>query len=330
MNDYLTGYGINFLVLGLGDGTSHAVEQLAKQISNNQESAPTTNTDFAIAHTDIHQLKRFDVPHKLQLGSKRGLGQNPIEVVRQFTEQSESEIRTLLDGYDMVFLVVGLGGHTGTGSAPVVAHIAKEMGIPCVAVVTTPFVFEGIKRQQVAQDGLITLSKEANCVINIDNNKLIEIYDTSSFEELLQHSNDVLYYGIQNVISTLTAMSVNGIHSILTGNGRIGFGRASGENHVSKATKVAINSPLLDGISLENAQKLFVNITTSTPTAMNLINTSKAEDIINLKNSNIFSSITTDKTMGDDFMVTIVATSPFDDTPQLFTIEPTSPQENPT
>ena len=125
-------------------------------------------------------------------------------------------------------------------------------------------------------------------------------------------------------------MSVNGIHSILTGNGRIGFGRASGENHVSKATKVAINSPLLDGISLENAQKLFVNITTSTPTVMNLINTSKAEDIINLKNSNIFSSITTDKTMGDDFMVTIVATSPFDDTPQLFTIEPTSPQENPT
>ena len=322
MNDYLTGYGINFLVLGLGDGTSHAVEQLAKQISNNQESAPTTNTDFAIAHTDIHQLKRFDVPHKLQLGSKRGLGQNPIEVVRQFTEQSESEIRTLLDGYDVVFLVVGLGDDIGTGSAPIVARIAKEMGsCHVVSVVTTPFVFEGIKRQQVAQDGLITLSKEADCVINIDNNKLKEMYDNSSFEELLQHSNDAVCHTVLNIISIFVTTNVIGIDfgdvcRTLTGSGRIGLGRANGEGRATKATQNATTSPLLNGNSLDSTQSLLVSIKTANLTIEELQEVANVMgSIIDLENSNIFYGVATDDDLGDDLIVTIVATRPFDDTP---------------
>ena len=281
----------------------------------------TDQAHFAIADTDVHQLKRFDVPHKLRLGSKRGLGRNPIEVVRQFTEQSESEIRTLLDGYDMVFLVVGLGGHTGTGSAPVVAHIAKEMGIPCVAVVTTPFVFEGIKRQQIAQDGLITLSKEADYVINIDNNKLKEMYDNSSVEELLQHSNDVVCHAVQNIISTFIAaftiaIEFSDIRRASTGSGRIGLGRASGEGCATKATQIAIGSPLFGDVNLQHTQGLFVNITTTDLTVKELEEVANVlSDVVDLDNGHIFYGISTDETMGDDFMVTVVATRPFDDTP---------------
>jgi cell division protein FtsZ len=281
----------------------------------------TDQAHFAIADTDVHQLKRFDVPHKLRLGSKRGLGRNPIEVVRQFTEQSESEIRTLLDGYDMVFLVVGLGGHTGTGSAPVVAHIAKEMGIPCVAVVTTPFVFEGIKRQQIAQDGLITLSKEADCVINIDNNKLREMHNDSSFEELLQHSNDVVCHTVQNIISIFITTNVIGIDfgdvcRALTGSGRIGLGRTNGEGRATKATQIAIGSPLFGDVNLQHTQGLFVNIMATDLTTEELEEVANViGGITNRENDNIFYGIILDDDLGDDLMVTIVATRPFDDTP---------------
>ena len=269
MNDYLTGYGINFLVLGLGDGASHAVEQLAKQISNKQGSFPIINTDFAIAHTDIHQLKRFDVPQKLQLDPKENLEQNPLETFCQLTEQSESEIRTLLDGCDLVFLVVGLGDDIGTGSAPIVARIAKDMGIDhVVSFVTTPFDFEKQNCQQIAQDGIKALSKEADCVINIDNNKLREMYGNSSFEELLQHSNDVVCHTVQNIISILdvtnvVAVDFSDVRRALTGSGHIGLGRASGKGRATKATQNATTSPLLNGNSLDSTQSLLVSIKTA-------------------------------------------------------------------
>lgn len=311
---------IKFLVLGLGGGNP-IVEKMAKQITL------TNQVDFAIADTDVHQLKIFDVPHKLRLGSKRGLGQNPIEVIRQFTEQSESEIRTLLDGYDVVFLVVGLGDDIGTGSAPIVARIAKEMGsCHVVSVVTTPFVFEGIKRQQVARDGLITLSKEADCVINIDNNKLKEMYDNSSFEELLQHSNDVVRHTVLNIFSIFITTNVIGIDfgdvcRALTGSGRIGLGRASGKGRATKATQIAIGSPLLGDVNSQHTQGLFVNIIATDLT------TEELEEVANViggitdrENDNIFYGIILDENLGDDnigddVIATIVATSPFDDAP---------------
>lgn len=289
---------------------------MAKRIPNKQGSFPIINTDFAIADIDIHQLERFDIPHKLQLDPKENLEQN------QLTEQSESEIRTLLDGYNVVFLVMELGDDISTGSAPIIARIAKEMeSWYVISVVTTPFDFEGQKRQQVAQDGLITLSKEADCVINIDNNKLREMHNDSSFEELLQHSNDVVCHTVQNIISIFITTNVIGIDfgdvcRALTGSGRIGLGRTNGEGRATKATQIAIGSPLFGDVNLQHTQGLFVNIMATDLTTEELEEVANViGGITNRENDNIFYGIILDDDLGDDLMVTIVATRPFDDTP---------------
>ena len=309
-------YVLKFLVLGLGSGASHAIEQMARQITNQ-----TNQVDFAIAHTDIHQLERFDVPCKLQLGSKTGLGHTSLEAVRQLTEQSESAICKLLDGYDVVFLVAGLGGHTGTGSAPIVARIAKEMeSCHVVSVVTMPFVFEGQKRQQVAQDGIKALSKKADCVISIDN-KPIEPYSILS-EDLLQRSNDAVCHAVQNIISSfnttnLTVLNLSDAYTALTGSGRIGFGRASGEERATIAAQFARYSPLLNGVNFEHVQNFFVSITAADfATIEELLEVADIiNNIIDLGNGNIFYDIGADKNLGDEMIVTVMVTSPFDDTP---------------
>lgn len=299
-----------FIAFGLGGGGGNAVAHMVNQ--------GVTNVTFVCANTDAQALGKLSVPHKLQLGANtRGLGAGgDPEKAREAAEQSEEEIRSLLEGYDMVFIAAGMGGGTGTGSAPVVARIAKEMGILSVAVVTTPFFFEGAKRLKTARDGINRLSQYVDSIITIPNDKLTKIYGQLSFEESLKRADDVLLYAVNGLAQTIITAGVinidfNDIRTAMTAKGHamMGLGRASGDQRATKATEAAIRSPLLDDLRLENAQGLLVNITASELITEELQEVSDAlRSVVDLENGNIFYGIVTDESLGDEIAVTVVAT----------------------
>lgn len=299
-----------FIAIGLGGGGGNAVAHMVDQ--------GVINVTFVCANTDAQALNKLSVPHKLQLGTNtRGLGAGgDPEKAREAAEQSEEEIRALLEGYDMVFIAAGMGGGTGTGSAPVVARIAKEMGILSVAVVTTPFFFEGHKRQKTAKEGISRLLQYVDSIITIPNDKLTKIYGNLPFEESLKRADDVLLHAVNGLAQTIVTAGVvnidfNDIRTAMTARGHamMGLGRASGDQRASKATEAAIRSPLLDDLRLENAQGLLVNITASDLVTEELVEVASVlGSVVDLDNGNIFYGIVNDESMGDEVTVTVVAT----------------------
>ncbi len=301
-----------FTVFGVGGGGGNAVEHMVQQ--------GVKGVTFVCANTDKQALDRLTAEHKLQLGAQtnRGLGAgaNP-EVGREAAEQDEDAIRGLLENSDMVFITAGMGGGTGTGAAPVVARIAKEMEILTVGVVTTPFKFEGGKRIKAAKAGIDALSNFVDSIITIPNDKLLKVYGNISMQDAFKKADDVLMHAVQGIAQTISSEGVinidfNDIRTAMTAKGHamMGIGRASGEDRARQATEKAIRSPLLDNLLLENAKGLIVNVVSSESVTLDELNeiTEVVNDITDIEEANIFIGTVIDEKLGEDLHVTVIAT----------------------
>lgn len=301
-----------FTVFGVGGGGGNAVEHMVQQ--------GIKGVTFVCANTDRQALDRLTAPNKLQLGAKtnRGLGAgaNP-EVGREAAESDEEAIRKLLENSDMVFITAGMGGGTGTGAAPVVARIAKEMEVLTVAVVTTPFKFEGGKRIKAAKAGIEQLTNFVDSIITIPNDKLMSVYGNVSMTDAFKKADDVLLHAVQGIAETiarsgLVNIDFNDIRTAMTAKGHamMGIGRASGDDRARQATEKAIKSPLLDDLRLENAKGLLVNVVSSE--TLSLDEFSKIAEIVegitDTDDANIFYGSVVDEEMGEDLHVTVIAT----------------------
>lgn len=297
------------VVVGVGGAGGNAVEHMVQY--------GVKGVTFVVANTDRQALDSLTVPNKFQLGANGlGAGGNP-EVGRAEAESSEDELRAMLNDYDLVFIAAGMGGGTGTGAAPVIARIAKEMDKLVVAVVATPFKLEGGKRTKLAKQGVDELNAYVNSIITIPNEKLQYIYSTNDFDEALNKSNDVLLYAVKGLIEVIHAtgkinVDFNDVRTVMSTKGyaMMGVGRAGGQDRAKQAAEKAIRSPLLDdNLRLENAQGLLINITAAN-FAMNEMNQiyEVVSTISELEDSNIFYGVVYDDSLGDDIQVTVIAT----------------------
>ena len=251
-------------VVGVGGGGSNAVQHML--------SASIEGVDFICANTDAQALKSCSVPMTLQMGANitkgLGAGANP-DVGRQAAQEDSERIREALQGADMVFITAGMGGGTGTGAAPVVAQLAREMGILTVAVVTKPFPFEGKKRMEVAVNGIRELSQTVDSLITIPNEKLLTVLGKSaSLLDAFKAANDVLLGAVQGIAELITNpglinVDFADVRTVMSemGMAMMGTGRAVGDGRAREAAEAAIASPLLENVNLAGAKGLLVNIT---------------------------------------------------------------------
>jgi cell division protein FtsZ len=251
-------------VIGVGGGGGNAV--------NHMVSSAMDGVDFICANTDAQALKHSNVKTILQLGAgiTKGLGAGADpEVGRHSAEEDRDRIRDALEGADMVFITAGMGGGTGTGAAPVVAEVAKELGILTVAVVTKPFPFEGGKRMKIAHDGIRELAANVDSLITIPNEKLLAVLGKEmSLLNAFSAANDVLLNATQGIAELITRpglinVDFADVKTVMSemGQAMMGTGAATGENRAREAAEAAINSPLLDDIDLAGARGILVNIT---------------------------------------------------------------------
>lgn len=314
-----------FVVFGIGGGGGNAVQHMVEQ--------SVSGVTFVCANTDRQALDMLHVPYKLQIGaqSNRGLGAGADpEVGREAAESDEAEIRAFLNDADMVFITAGMGGGTGTGAAPVVARIAKELGVLTVAVVTMPFSFEGGKRNKVAKAGIEKLSEYVDSIITIPNDKLMKVYQNLTRIEAFKKSNDVLLHAVQGISQAIldkgdVNVDFNDIRTMMMARGHamMGIGRASGDDRARQAVEKAIRSPLLDDLRLENAQGLMVNVVSSEDLTMQEMNeiAKAVSAIVDEEEANIFFGYVVDKSMGEDLHVTVIATGlTLDDRPRVASI----------
>lgn len=251
-------------VIGVGGGGGNAV--------NHMVESSIEGVEFICANTDAQALKRVAAKTVLQLGSEitkgLGAGANP-EVGRQAAMEDRERIAELLEGADMVFITAGMGGGTGTGGAPVVAQVAKELGILTVAVVTRPFPFEGPKRMRAAEEGMRELSEHVDSLITIPNEKLLSVLGKSaSLLSAFSAANDVLLGAVQGIAELITSPGIINVdfadvRTVMSemGMAMMGTGSATGENRAREAAEKAIRSPLLEDIDLHGARGILVNIT---------------------------------------------------------------------
>lgn len=251
-------------VIGLGGGGGNAIEHMM--------SETIEGVDFICANTDSQALSRSSAETLLQLGEEMtkglGAGTNP-EIGRQAAEEAREQIREALQGIDMVFLTAGMGGGTGTGAAPVVAQIAKELGILTVAVVTKPFAFEGRKRMEVAEKGIEQLGQYVDSLITIPNNKLLSVLGKNiTLLNAFKAANNVLYGAVQGIADLITRpglinVDFADVRTVMSemGMAMMGTGISSGENRALEAAESAIASPLLEDVDFSGARGVLVNIT---------------------------------------------------------------------
>ena len=301
-----------FMVFGVGGGGGNAVEHMVQH--------GIVGVTFVAANTDLQALRTLSVPNKIQLGlqTTKGLGSGgDPEKGRESATNDEEEIRAVLKGHDMLFITAGMGGGTGTGAAPVVARIAKEMEILTVAVVTTPFNFEGKRRMMAARAGLEQLTQYVDAIITIPNEKLLQVYRQLSVKEAFKKADDVLLHAVSGLVKivdtddSIIHTDFMDVRTAMTAKGHamMGVGRASGEDRARQATEKAIRSPLLDDIRLENAKGLLINITAAELMLHESEEISIAlESITDLEEGNIFYGFVQDDSMGDDIHVTVIAT----------------------
>ncbi|WP_434353347.1 cell division protein FtsZ [Psychrobacter sp. HD31] len=301
-----------FTVIGVGGGGGNAVEHMVKQ--------GVKGVTFVCANTDKQALDTLTAPQKLQLGaeSNRGLGAgaNP-EVGREAAESEEVAIRKLLENTDMVFITAGMGGGTGTGAAPVIARVAKEMEILTVGVVTTPFKFEGGKRMKAAKAGIEQLTNFVDSIITIPNDKVLSVYGNISMQDAFKKADDVLLNAVKGIAETITMpglinIDFEDIQTAMTSRGHamMGIGRASGDDRARQATIKAIKSPLLDDLRLENAKGLLVNVVASSSLTLSEFHeiSEIVSSITDEDEADIFYGSVLDEDMGDDLGITVIAT----------------------
>ncbi|MBL4583920.1 MAG: cell division protein FtsZ [Pseudomonadales bacterium] len=300
-------------VFGVGGGGGNAVEHMASGSS-------IEGVDFICANTDSQALNSLTSKTLLQLGTgvTKGLGAGAHpEVGRQAAMEDKDRIAEVLKGADMVFITAGMGGGTGTGAAPVVAQIAKEMGILTVAVVTKPFPFEGKKRARIADAGLEELSQHVDSLITIPNEKLLSVLgEQTSLIEAFSAANEVLegaVKGIAELIVNPGVMNVDfaDIRTVMSemGMAMMSTGEASGENRAYEAVQAALHSKLLEDINLQGAKGILVNITAGPNLSLGEFSTvGDSVETFASDNATVVVGTVIDDTLGDILRVTIVAT----------------------
>ncbi|WP_020167696.1 MULTISPECIES: cell division protein FtsZ [Methylotenera] len=298
-------------VIGVGGCGGNAINHM---ISKN-----VLGVEFISANTDAQALKKSSATKTIQIGSEitKGLGAGAKpEVGREAALEDRDRIAEMIDGADMLFITAGMGGGTGTGAAPIIAEVAKEMGILTVAVVTKPFAFEG-KRTKVATEGLEELSQHVDSLIVIPNEKLMEVLgEDVPFTEAFSAANDVLHNavsGIAEIINCPGLVNVDfaDVRTVMSemGMAMMGSAEASGVNRAMIAAEQAVASPLLEDVNLANARGVLVNITASASFKMkeyyDVMNTIKA---FTADDATVIVGNVVDESMGDKLRVTMVAT----------------------
>ena len=298
-------------VVGVGGGGNNSIDHMVANKVN--------GVDFVAVNTDVQALKKSTANDKLQIGTKltKGLGSggNP-EMGLKSAEESREDLKEILNGSDMVFVTAGMGGGTGTGAAPIVANVAKEMGALTVGVVTRPFSFEGRRRAQQAEYGISELKEQVDALITIPNDKLLQIVDNRTpMTDAFAIVNDVLHQGIQSItdlISTpaLINLDFNDVKSVMkdAGSALMGIGVAKGENRAVDAATAAISSPLLES-SIDGAQGVILNITGCNN--LSLFEVNEAAKIVEAaadKEANIIFGAAIDPSLDDEVRVIVIAT----------------------
>lgn len=299
-------------VIGVGGGGGNAV--------NNMIMDKLDGIEFIAANTDKQALDQNLAGIKIQLGkdSTKGLGAggNP-EVGKSAAEESMNDIKEVLKDSDMVFVTAGMGGGTGTGAAPVIAKLAHDAGALVVGIVTKPFEWEGKKRIKSANEGVDALRNSVDALIVIPNQKLLEIIDAkTSFQEAFRKVDDVLFNatkGISQLISNTGIVNVDfaDVKAVMKGMGDaiMGIGYAVGENRAIVATQNALNSPLLDGVSIKGSKGVLVNVSGGPNLAMHEIAAAvSAVEKAAGDDANIIHGVSSSDELGDQIMVTVVAT----------------------
>ena len=301
------------LVMGVGGGGGNAVGHMI-------EAGTVKEVTFVCANTDAQALDASKAAIKLQLGQERtnglGAGANP-EVGKYSAQDDRKLIQQLLEDVDLLFITAGMGGGTGTGAAPVIAEVAKEMGVLTVAVVTKPFVFEGAKRLKVAESGLQELASYVDSLITIPNNKLLSVLGKNlSLLDAFKAANEVLNGAVEGIADLITRpglinVDFADVKTVMSemGMAMMGTGRASGEDRASKAAEAAVASPLLDDINLSDAKGVLVNITAGPNLSIGefeIVGDSIRE--FTSENATVVVGTVIDPDIGDDMKVTVVVT----------------------
>ena len=298
-------------VIGVGGAGNNAVNRMI--------SEGVQGVEFIVANTDTQALRNSEAETKIQLGPKltKGLGAGSLpEIGLKAAEESEEQIREALVGADLIFVTAGMGGGTGTGAAPVVARIAKELGALTVGVVTRPFSFEGPKRGRYAAEGVAQLKANVDTLVTISNNSLLEIVDKKTpMLEAFREADNVLRQGVQGISDLITApgyvnLDFADVKTVMKdqGSALMGIGVASGENRTAEATKKAISSPLLE-VSIDGAEQILLNITGGSD--LTLFEAQDASDIVAAASTsevNIIFGTSINENLGDEVIVTVIAT----------------------
>ena len=303
-------------VIGVGGGGSNAVNRMI--------DSGVQGVEFIAVNTDAQALNRSKAPIRVQIGEKltRGLGAGAKpEVGKKAAEESREQIENVLKGADMVFVTAGMGGGTGTGAAPEIAAIARELGSLTVGVVTRPFTFEGKKRATQAEQGVESLKENVDTLIVIPNDRLLEIVDKNTpMLEAFREADNVLRQGVQGIsdliaVPGLINLDFADVKTIMTerGSALMGIGKATGDSRAAEAAKMAICSPLLE-TSIDGARGVLMNITGGTNLSLYEVN--EAADIVQSNSDadvNMIFGAVINEELKDEIYVTVIATG-FDQT----------------
>ncbi len=298
-------------VIGVGGGGSNAVNRMIR--------AEMMGVEFIALNTDAQALLQSDAPHKIRIGDKitRGLGAGGDASIGQRAAEEDSEkITEALRDSDMVFITAGLGGGTGSGAAPIVAEIAKELGALTIGVVTKPFSFEGVRRKMVAERAVEELRAKVDTLITIPNDRLRDVVQkNTSIVEAFRYVDDVLRQGVQGISDIITVpglinLDFADVRAVMkdAGSALMGIGRASGDNRALDATRQAIASPLLE-VNITGAQGILFNIAGSSNLSLFEV-TEAAEEIRSVADpeANIIFGTSFDERLADEIMITVIAT----------------------
>lgn len=316
MSDYKMGFSMEndhfatIKVIGIGGGGCNAVDRMI--------DSDVQGIEFITVNTDNQALHRTKANNRIQIGEKitRGLGAgaNP-EIGAKAADESKEEIAQLIRGTDMLFITAGMGGGTGTGGAPVIAQIARELGILTVGVVTRPFRFEGSRRMQNAERGIREMEKFVDSLIVVPNDKLLEIAsDDTSLDEAFILADQVLKYGVSGIsdlvaVPGLINLDLADVRRIMTQAGvcHMGIGRAGGEGRAAAAIRQAINSPLLD-TTIDGARGVIINFTGGRDMKIREVDeaASVVRDAVSPDSDIIFGAVI-DPEMSDEIMITVIA-----------------------
>jgi len=299
-------------VIGVGGGGGNAVNMM---IAYN-----LSGVDFIVANTDSQAMVASKAPIKVQLGAEitkgLGAGSDP-EVGKRAAIESQDRLGEVLNGADMIFVTAGLGGGTGTGGAPVVAEIARDIGALTVAVVTKPFQFEGKKRWRQAEEGLAELRKVVDTLIVVPNQRLLSISGRNmSLPDAFKKADDILYNGVKGIsdlimVPGLINLDFADVKNVMSemGLALMGTGVAGGDNRAIEAAQKAISSPLLEDNSIQGARGVLLNITGGPE--MTLFEVNEASSLVQAEaheDANIIFGTVVDETMGEEIRITVIAT----------------------